>query len=90
MNMKNDDCDILEAASQAEASSDGIKPMARKRIGSTIYEVHYNYNPQAKETMRDIILRLMLDDISRLVYEVSMGSLKTMQAIEGSKHEQSK
>ena len=34
----------------------------RKRIGSTVYEVRVRFNPDAKETMEDKILRLIRND----------------------------
>jgi len=36
----------------------------RKRIGSTIYEVSARFNPEAKETINDKILRLIKNDLN--------------------------
>ena len=35
----------------------------RKRIGSTVYEVHIHFNQDAKETMNDKILRLIRSEV---------------------------
>jgi hypothetical protein len=35
----------------------------RKRIGSIVYEVEVHFNPDAKETMNDKILRLLRRDM---------------------------
>ena len=34
-----------------------------KRIGSIVYEVEIHYNPDAKETLNDKILRLIRNDM---------------------------
>jgi len=36
----------------------------RKRIGSTVYEVNARFNPEAKETINDKILRLIKNDLN--------------------------
>ena len=36
----------------------------RKRIGSTVYEVSARFNPEAKETINDKILRLIKNDLN--------------------------
>ena len=35
----------------------------RKRIGSTIYEVRSYFNPQAKETVEEKLLRIIRNDL---------------------------
>lgn len=37
----------------------------RKRIGSTVYEVHAHFNPNAKEAMDEKILRLIRNDLNK-------------------------
>ena len=37
----------------------------RKRIGSTVYEVNVYFNPDAKETMNDKIMRLIRNEVSQ-------------------------
>ena len=55
----------------------GNKPHAepvtmRKRIGSTVYEVHTHFNPDAKETMDDKILRLIRNDLNTPLADAKM------------------
>ena len=35
----------------------------KKRLGSTVYEVNVYFNPDAKETMNDKIIRLIRNEI---------------------------
>ena len=44
----------------------------RKRIGSTVYEVHTHFNPDAKETMDEKILRLIRNDLNKLPPDAKM------------------
>ena len=48
----------MTAAHQSERES-----MLRKRIGSTEYLVKVRYNPNATETLEDIILRLIESEV---------------------------
>ena len=38
--------------------------VTRKRIGSTIYEVRSYFNPQAKETVEEKLLRIIRNDLT--------------------------
>ena len=44
----------------------------RKRIGSTVYEVRVRFNPDAKETMDEKILRLIRNDLNKLPPDAKM------------------
>lgn len=39
-------------------------PTLRKRIGSTVYEVHVHFNRDGRETMNDKIMRLVTNDLN--------------------------
>jgi len=52
----------------AAAGTQGVRTddepvIFRKRIGSIVYEVELHFNPDAKETFNDKILRLMRRDM---------------------------
>jgi len=49
----------------------------RKRIGSTVYEVRVRFNPDAKETMDDKILRLVRNDLNTPLRDVKMAVPQT-------------
>jgi len=49
----------------------------RKRIGSTVYEVNCYFNPDAKETIDDKILRLVRNDLNLAPGHVTMGLPQT-------------
>ena len=40
------------------------RPIIRKRIGSTIYEVNAYFNPEAKETVEEKILRILKNELT--------------------------
>ena len=44
----------------------------RKRIGSTVYEVSARFNPEAKETINDKILRLIKNDLNTIAASATM------------------
>jgi len=49
---------------QSQSASNKTESLKiHKRIGSTFYEVHVYFNPDAKETMDSKILRLINNDI---------------------------
>ena len=59
---------MLAAVNQIVAKTRGENALAepiksQKRIGSTVYEVRVRFNPDAKETMNEKILRLIRNDL---------------------------
>ena len=48
-----------------------------KRIGSTVYEVRLHFNPDAKETMDNKVLRLIRNDLNKLQRDVKMAIPQT-------------
>ena len=52
---------IMAQSQSASNKTESLK--IHKRIGSTLYEVHVYFNPDAKETMDSKILRLINNDI---------------------------
>ena len=53
--------DIKTQSQSASNKTESLK--IHKRIGSTLYEVHVYFNPDAKETMDSKILCLIKNDI---------------------------
>lgn len=49
----------------------------RKRIGSTVYEVRVRFNPDAKETMDEKILRLVRNDLNKPLRDAKMALPQT-------------
>ena len=49
----------------------------RRRIGSTVYKVNVHFNPDAKETMDDKLLRLIKNDLNQAPKNVTMNLLQT-------------
>ncbi|MDR1558451.1 MAG: transposon-encoded TnpW family protein [Clostridiales bacterium] len=49
----------------------------QKRIGSTVYEVRVHFNPDAKETMDDKILRLVRNDLKKPPLDAKMALPQT-------------
>ncbi|MCL2817722.1 MAG: transposon-encoded TnpW family protein [Clostridiales bacterium] len=56
----------------------------RKRIGSTVYEVNVYFNPDAKETINDKILRLIKNDLHPAASDATIGLPQTGWLPEGS------
>jgi len=55
---------VLECAGGSTAHRSADQPLnVRKRIGSTVYEVNVYFNPDAKETMNDKIMRLIRNEV---------------------------
>jgi len=59
---------LTETSTQAVARTHGNYAHAeslnvQKRIGSTVYEVNVYFNPDAKETMNEKIMRLVRNEI---------------------------
>ena len=55
----------LPMAATHEHTAHAEPAQLRKRIGSTVYEVRVRFNPDAKETMDDKILRLVRNDLNK-------------------------
>ena len=51
--------------------------LMRKRIGSTVYEVHVRFNQDAKESMNDKLLRLIINDLNLTSDNSKMGLPQT-------------
>lgn len=56
---------LLAVATTREHAAHAEPAQLRKRIGSTVYEVRVHFNPDAKETMDDKILRLIRNDLNK-------------------------
>jgi len=48
----------------------------QRRIGSTIYRVRLNFNPEAKETLDEKIVRLLKNDLQAAPENVKMEPLQ--------------
>ena len=48
----------------SQSVKNNVKMTMQKRIGSTVYETSIFFNPDAKETMSDKILRLIKNDLN--------------------------
>ena len=54
----------IQAVAGTRSGNANAEPLnVRKRIGSTVYEVNVYFNPDAKETMNDKIMRLIRNEI---------------------------
>lgn len=62
--MQTANAKILAVAATRGDHADAEPVTMRKRIGSTVYEVRVRFNPDAKETMDDKILRLVRNDLN--------------------------
>ena len=55
----------------------GGSPTMRKRIGSTVYEVRIHFNPDAKETMQEKLVRLATNDLNTPLPHATMAVPQT-------------
>ena len=54
----------LQVVAGTQGGNADVEPLnVRKRIGSTVYEVNVHFNPDAKETMNDKIMRLIRNEV---------------------------
>ena len=54
----------IRAVAGTQGGDANAEPLnVRKRIGSTVYEVNVYFNPDAKETMNDKIMRLIRNEV---------------------------
>ena len=55
----------------------GALPNMRRRLGSTVYEVHLHFNPDAKETMNKKMLRIVKNDLNSPAAHATMAVPQT-------------
>ena len=55
-----------EKMNVAAATAKGHKPDLIKTIGKTTYRVKVHFNPKARETMSDKIIRMLRNEVIRL------------------------
>ncbi len=60
--MHTDVTQIITLVPRPGASSRAEPINMRKRIGSTVYEVRVHFNQDAKETMDDVIMRIIRNE----------------------------
>jgi hypothetical protein len=68
---------FLAVARTREHAAHAEPSQLRKRIGSTVYEVRVHFNPDAKETMDDKILRLVRNDLNKPSRDAKMALPQT-------------
>jgi len=60
----------------SQSVKNNVKMTMQKRIGSTVYETSIFFNPDAKETMSDKILRLIKNDLNLMPNHATIQSLQ--------------
>jgi len=59
---------------QTQAATESF--VLRRRIGSTTYRVGIYFNPNAKETLKDKVCRLLKNDLQSAPEDATMASLQ--------------
>ena len=63
---------LAVAVTRGDCTAHAEPATMHKRIGSTVYEVHTHFNPDAKETMDEKILRLIRNDLNKPPWDAKM------------------